>query len=91
MQTILQRNDLHDTIDYVICHQANLRIIEKIAEETQIPFEKFVTNVQDYGNTSSAGIPMALDQLQSRDPSAKTVLLTGFGAGLDYGSLIIKL
>jgi 3-oxoacyl-[acyl-carrier-protein] synthase-3 len=34
---------------------------------------------------------MALDQLQSRDPSAKTVLLTGFGAGLDYGSLIIKL
>jgi 3-oxoacyl-[acyl-carrier-protein] synthase-3 len=91
MLDILSRNQLDDEIDYVICHQANLRIIEKISEITKIPLSKFVTNVEEYGNTSSAGIPMALDQLQSRHPEPKTVLMTGFGAGMDYGSLIIKL
>lgn len=91
MIDILDRNQLRNQIDYVVCHQANLRIIEKISETINIPIEKFVTNVEEYGNTSSAGIPMALDQLQARDASPKTVLMTGFGAGLDYGSMIIKL
>ncbi|MBF7124378.1 beta-ketoacyl-ACP synthase III [Pediococcus pentosaceus] len=91
MVEILNRNDLHDKVDYVICHQANLRIIEKISETINIPMEKFVTNVEQYGNTSSAGIPMALAQLQEKDPNPKTVLMTGFGAGLDYGSMLIRI
>lgn len=91
MIDILDRNHLREDIDYVVCHQANLRIIEKISETINIPIEKFVTNVEEYGNTSSAGIPMALDQLQTKDAKSKTVLMTGFGAGLDYGSMIIKL
>jgi 3-oxoacyl-[acyl-carrier-protein] synthase-3 len=91
MVEILNRNDLRERIDYVICHQANLRIIEKISETINIPIEKFVTNVEQYGNTSSAGIPMALDQLQTKDSKPKTVLMTGFGAGLDYGSMLIRL
>ena len=91
MQDILTRNNLTQDIDYVICHQANLRIIEKISEKLSLPFSKFITNVETYGNTSSAGIAMALDQLQKKNPEAKKVLLTGFGAGLDYASMIIKI
>lgn len=91
MKQILSKNQLNaDTIDAVICHQANLRIIEKISDVLAIPMSKFPVNVTEYGNTSSAGIPMALDQLK-RDPKrSKKVLLTGFGAGLDYASMLIS-
>ncbi|GEP19144.1 beta-ketoacyl-ACP synthase III [Pediococcus argentinicus] len=91
MKTILEKNHLTETIDYVIPHQANLRIIEQLSQKLDLPMEKFVVNVVDYGNTSSAGLAMALDQLQQKHPEPKTVLLTGFGAGLDFGSIIIKL
>lgn len=91
METVLKRNQLSEKIDYVICHQANLRIIERIAEILNLPMDKFITNVQTYGNTSSAGIAMALDQLQQSHPEAKTILMCGFGGGLSYGSMLIRL
>lgn len=77
-----------DKIDYVVCHQANLRIIESISDKIDIPFEKFPHTVEKYGNTSSAGIPLTLAQLDVS--GSKQVLISGFGAGLDYGSMVIK-
>lgn len=80
-----------DDVDYVILHQANLRMIEKVAETLGQPMAKFITNVQQYGNSSSAGIAMAFDQLrESTDLEKKKVLLTGFGAGFTYGSLLYQ-
>ncbi|CAH1856660.1 beta-ketoacyl-ACP synthase III [Convivina intestini] len=93
IKSFLQKDNLKpDDVDYYIVHQANLRIIEKIAESLQQPIEKFICNVQQYGNSSSAGIAMAFDQLNQReDLTGKKVLLTGFGAGFTYGSLLLNL
>ncbi|MFL2019578.1 beta-ketoacyl-ACP synthase III [Weissella hellenica] len=89
---LLQQNDLTpDDIDYFIPHQANLRIIEMLAKKLNQPMNKFVTNVTKYGNTSSAGIAMALDELRHQVPlQGKKVLLTGFGAGFTYGSILCQ-
>lgn len=89
---LLQQNDLTpDDIDYFIPHQANLRIIEMLAKKLNQPMNKFVTNVTKYGNTSSAGIAMALDELRHQvSLQGKKVLLTGFGAGFTYGSILCQ-
>lgn len=88
----LYQNDLEPAdVDYFIPHQANLRIIEMIAKKLEQPMEKFVTNVTKYGNTSSAGIAMGLDELrQNTVLTGKKVLLTGFGAGFTYGSILCQ-
>lgn len=88
----LQKNGLEpDDIDYFIPHQANLRIIEMLAKRLQQPMSKFVTNVAKYGNTSSAGIAMGLDELRHHVAlQGKKVLLTGFGAGFTYGSILCQ-
>lgn len=93
MQALLAANQLTAAdIDLYVCHQANLRIIEKIAATLHQPMSKFATNVTTYGNTSSAGIPMALDQaLAHQFTRQRKVMLTGFGAGLAYGSVILTL
>lgn len=81
-----------EDIDYFITHQANLRIIEKIAIELEQPMTKFCHNVEYYGNTSSAGIAMAFAELwnQNVDLKGKKLVLTGFGAGLSYGSILLE-
>ncbi|MBS9335232.1 ketoacyl-ACP synthase III [Fructobacillus sp. M1-13] len=80
-----------DDVDYFLLHQANLRMIENVADTLRQPMDKFVTNVEEYGNASSAGIAMAFDQLNSAvDLTKKKVLLTGFGAGFTYGSLLLS-
>lgn len=92
MKQLLKDNKLKTSdIDLVVCHQANLRIIERIADELEMPIEKFATSVIHHGNTSSAGIPMALNEAIQQGFTGGTVLLTGFGAGLAYGSLLIKI
>lgn len=78
-------------LDLVVTHQANLRLIEKIANHLELPLDRFAINVDQVGNTSSVGIPLALDQALKAGQRPKTVLLTGFGAGLAYGSLLLDL
>ncbi len=89
----LALNDLKPSdIDYFIPHQANLRLIEYIANALQEPIAKFSTNVIRNGNTSSAGIAIGFDELMNAvNLSGKKVLLTGFGAGFTYGSILLKL
>ncbi|MGA3007624.1 MAG: beta-ketoacyl-ACP synthase III [Opitutaceae bacterium] len=91
---ILEQHHLSpDQISCVIPHQANLRIIELIAENLRIPLDRFFINLDRYGNTSAASIPLALDEARraGRVRTGDTVLMVAFGAGLTYGSALIRL
>ena len=90
---ILEQHRLRaDQIALVIPHQANLRIIESISEYLELPMERFFVNVDRYGNTSAASIPIALDEARrgGRIRPGDITLLVAFGAGLTYGSALIR-
>lgn len=78
---------LHE-IDLIVPHQANLRIIEAIAEQLGLPMEKFVVNIQEYGNTSAASVPLALwEAVQAgRVREGHRVVLAAFGGGFTYAA-----
>jgi 3-oxoacyl-[acyl-carrier-protein] synthase III len=73
-------------------HQANLRIIESTAKHAGIPMSKVMVNVDRYGNTSSASIPLALEQAvtEGRVAPGAVILLVAFGAGFTWGSAVIR-
>ena len=79
-------------IDLMIPHQANVRIIESTARHANIPMEKVFVNVDRYGNTSSASIPIALDEAvqAGRVHEGSTVLLVAFGAGFTSASMVVR-
>ncbi|MEE9186158.1 MAG: beta-ketoacyl-ACP synthase III [Candidatus Binatia bacterium] len=81
-----------DEISLVIPHQANRRIISALADRLKIPMEKVVVNVDKYGNTSAASVPVALDEAwrQGRIQSGDVVLLNAFGAGFAWGAAVIR-
>ncbi len=79
-------------IDLLIPHQANIRIIDHVIKKMGLPKEKVYVNLQKYGNTSAASIPIALDEAlgEGRIKSGDLLVLSGFGAGLTYGANIIR-
>ncbi|RBP41128.1 beta-ketoacyl-ACP synthase III [Garciella nitratireducens] len=79
-------------IDYLIPHQANIRIIENAAKRLHLEKEKIYVNIDKYGNMSSASIPVALDEAVKGHFIKKddTIVLVGFGGGLTWGSIVIK-
>jgi 3-oxoacyl-[acyl-carrier-protein] synthase III len=81
-----------DQIALVIPHQANLRIIEAISDYLELPMDRFFVNVERYGNTSAASIPLALDEARKagRIKRGDLTLLVSFGAGLTYGSALVR-
>jgi len=81
-----------DQISLVIPHQANIRIIEALAGNLKMPLEKFFINLDRYGNTSSATIPLALDEARrsGKIKPGDLTLLVAFGAGLTYGATLIR-
>ena len=87
---VMLRNNLavYD-IDFFVPHQANLRIIEAIAERFNIPSEKVLVNIQKYGNTSAASIPLCLSDFESRFKKGDKFVLTAFGAGFTWGALYL--
>jgi len=90
---LLRRNNLSvSDIDWVIPHQANLRIIEGLAEKMKLPMNKVIVNIEKYGNTSSATIPLALDEAirNKKIRRGDIILLTSFGAGLTWGSILAR-
>jgi 3-oxoacyl-[acyl-carrier-protein] synthase III len=90
---ILEQHSIPATqIGLVIPHQANLRIIDAIAQYLELPMERFLVNVDRYGNTSAASIPIALDEARKagRIKPGDLTLLVAFGAGLTYGSALIR-
>jgi 3-oxoacyl-[acyl-carrier-protein] synthase-3 len=79
-------------VDCLVPHQANIRIIQSAAKRLKLPMEKVVVNVDRYGNTSAASIPIALDEAvhDGRIKHGDTIVLVGFGAGLTWASAVIK-
>jgi 3-oxoacyl-[acyl-carrier-protein] synthase III len=81
-----------EEIDLLIPHQANLRIIEATAKHAGMPMSKVMVNLDRYGNTSSASIPLALDQAiaEGRVRPGSLLLLVAFGAGFTWGSAVVR-
>lgn len=85
-------NLTNETIDHVIIHQANVRIIDTISKMLDIDRNKFEVNIEKYGNTSSASIPIALDEAvrHNRIKKGETVMMLGFGGGLSWGGIVFE-
>lgn len=81
-----------ENVDWLILHQANQRILDAVAERLGIPKEKVVSNLANYGNTSAASIPIALDEAvrQGKIQVGDIIAASGFGAGLTWGSVIFQ-
>ncbi|KAG7351007.1 3-oxoacyl-synthase [Nitzschia inconspicua] len=81
-----------DDVDWLLLHQANIRIMEVVAKRLKIPFEKVITNLSDYGNTSAGSIPIALSEAVASGKVKKgdVIACAGFGAGLSWGSAIMR-
>ncbi|BEP29411.1 beta-ketoacyl-ACP synthase III [Helicovermis profundi] len=79
-------------IDFLVPHQANIRIINSAAKKLKLPLNKVEINLDKYGNTSAASIPMALDQAvrENKIKKGDNVVLVGFGGGLTWGACMIK-
>jgi len=79
-------------IDLMIPHQANIRIIEATAKHANIPMDKVYVNVDRYGNTSAASVPIALDEAieVGRIKEGSKVLLVAFGAGFTWGAIAVQ-
>ncbi len=90
---ILEENNLDiNEIDYIIPHQANVRIIQYAAKKLKVTMDKFYMNMEEYGNTSGASIPIALSDMNEKGLLKKDskIILVGFGAGLTYGATLIN-
>ena len=87
---VMERNSLTvDDIDWFVPHQANLRIIEAVGSRLGIPNEKVLVNIEEYGNTSAASIPICLNQYKDRLKKGDKIILTAFGAGFTWGAMYL--
>ncbi|MFN6478430.1 beta-ketoacyl-ACP synthase 3 [Nostoc sp. DedQUE07] len=91
-KALFQANLSVDQIDWLILHQANQRIIDAVAQRLNIPEHKVISNLAQYGNTSAASIPLALDEAvrQGKIKPNDIVATSGFGAGLTWGAAIFQ-
>jgi 3-oxoacyl-[acyl-carrier-protein] synthase-3 len=91
-ETLAKNNLRRADIDWLIPHQANMRIIQATARKLKMPMERVIQTVQDHGNTSAASVPMALDVAirDGRIRRGDTLLLEAFGGGFTWGSALIK-
>ena len=84
-----------EELDYLLLHQANIRILDKMAKKLGVSREKLPANMMEYGNTSAASIPILLSECVQQDliklNGDQTVLLSGFGGGLTWGTLIVTI
>ena len=80
-----------EDIDWVLPHQANIRIIKEASRRLKIPIEKFYVNIHEVGNTSAASIPIALDEMNKKKLLKKgdTVVIAGFGGGLTSACAVL--
>ncbi len=87
---VMNRNGLTvETIDYLVPHQANLRIIEAVAQRAGVNMDKVLVNIEHYGNTSAASIPLCLDEKKGQLKKGDKIILTAFGAGFTWGAMYL--
>lgn len=88
---IMKRNQLKkEDINWLIPHQANIRIIEAVSKNLKFPMEKVKVNIQKYGNTTAATIPLCLWDFKNDFKEGDNLLITAFGAGFTYGTTFLK-
>ena len=88
---IAERNGLDkDSIQWVIPHQANMRIIEAVAKRLEVPMDKVIVNIEHFGNTSAATIPLAIWENEHRLKKGDNMIFTAFGAGFVHGASYYK-
>ena len=93
LDKLLSKNNLSiDDIKYIVPHQANIRIIQTVAQKLKINVDKFFINLDKYGNTSAASIPIALNEMNELNmlKNGDLIVIVGFGSGLTYGSVLLK-
>lgn len=93
VEEVLEKNGLsEEDIDFLVPHQANLRIIQATARKLKLPMEKVVVTVDRHGNTSAASVPLALDEIvrSGKIRSGDRVLLEAFGGGLTWGAALVR-
>jgi len=88
---VMRRNNLSkDDIAWVVPHQANMRIINSVAEQLDFPLDKVMINIEKYGNTTSGTIPLCLWEWKDKLHKGDNIILTAFGGGFTWGSTLIK-
>jgi len=88
---ILERNQLtKDDIAWLIPHQANLRIIDAVAQRVGLEYDKVIVNINRYGNTSAASIPLCMWESEKKFKKGDNIILTAFGAGFTWGAVYLK-
>ncbi|MBD1931200.1 MULTISPECIES: beta-ketoacyl-ACP synthase 3 [Cyanophyceae] len=91
-KALFRANMSVDQIDWLILHQANQRILDAVAQRLNIPADKVISNLANYGNTSAASIPLALDEAvrEGKIKQGDVIATSGFGAGLTWGAAIFQ-
>ena len=81
-----------EQVDHYVLHQANIRILESASRRLKVPMEKIPVNIDRYGNTSAASVPILLDEMnrEGRLKRGDTLVMAGFGAGLTWGAALLK-
>jgi 3-oxoacyl-[acyl-carrier-protein] synthase III len=88
---VLRRNHLlPEDISWVVPHQANMRIIQSVAEHLKMPMEKVTINIEKYGNTTAGTLPLCLWEYEPQFKKGDNIILTAFGGGFTWGSLLLK-
>jgi len=88
---LMKRHNLSvDDINWIIPHQANIRIINAVAERMEVPIEKVTINIEKYGNSSAGTIPLCVHEWESQFHKGDKIILTAFGAGFTWGATYIK-
>ena len=92
-KTLIEKSGLtKEEIDFFVFHQANIRIIDMISRVLNIPMEKFLVNIDKVGNTSSASIPIVVDEAvrSGKIKDGDKILMLGFGGGLSWGGVVFE-
>lgn len=91
VQKVMVRNNLSkDDVAWIVPHQANIRIIESVAGQLDFPMEKVMVNIQNYGNTTAATIPLCLRDYEGQLKKGDNLILTAFGGGFTWGAIYLK-
>ena len=90
-ERIMQRNDLgHDDVNWLIAHQANRRIIDATASRMNLDESKVLINIEKYGNTTSATLPLLLNDFEHLFKKGDNLIFASFGGGFTWGSIYLK-
>ncbi len=88
---IMDKNNLtKDDVTWLVPHQANLRIIDAVVQRTGVEYEKVIINIDHFGNTSAASIPLGMWESENKFKKGDNIILTAFGAGFTWGAVYLK-